>query len=214
MSGGRCRRLLTGLIVVLGFGVPVVSVPAVPVGVLLEDFRHPDEEGFPRGWEGSRSTVTAKEAYTIHHEGDTAFLKGAGANQRVYTRAIEWNPQTHPVLRWRWRLHSVPENADFFVALFANLDTDLLFIPVSTKYVWSDRKRQGAVTDGGLFSAAEVVIRSGRHPLGTWVEEEVNAYEDFRKIHQHDPAPRAWGISLQSGPGVEVDFGTIEVSAE
>ena len=214
MSVGYRRLLLNGVIVLMGIGLPFVGVPAVSSGVMLEDFRHPDEDGFPRGWEGSRSTVTAKEAYAVHNEGDTAFLKGAGANQRVYTRQIEWNPRTHPVLRWRWRLQSVPKNADFFVALFASLDTDLLFIPISTKYVWSDQKPKGSVTDGGLFSAAEVVIRSGRHPLGTWVEEEVNAYRDFREIHQHDPAPMAWGISLQSAPGVEVDFGTIEVSTE
>ena len=24
------------------------------------------------------------------------FLKGKGANQRVYTKNIDWNPQTHP----------------------------------------------------------------------------------------------------------------------
>ncbi len=214
MSGGRRRLVLKGVIVVLMLGVPLASAPAGSSGAMLEDFRNPDEDGFPRGWEGSRSTVTAKEAYAIHNEGDTAFLKGTSANQRVYTKHIEWNPQTHPVLRWRWRLQSVPEHADFVVALFASLDTDLLFIPVATKYIWSALKRKGSVTDGGLFGAAEVVIRSGRQPLGMWVTEEVNAYKDFQEIHQHDPAPLAWGISLQSGPGVEVDFGTIEVSAE
>ncbi len=213
MNGGD-RRGLNGVIGLLALAVFLVSVPVVSSGVILEDFHNPDEDGFPHGWEGSRSTVTAKEAYAIHHEGDTAFLKGTRANQRVYTRHLEWNPRTHPVLRWRWRLQSIPENADFLVALFANLDTDLLFIPVSTKYVWSALKPKASVTDGGLFRAAEIVVRSGRQPLGTWVEEEVNVYEDFLAIHHHDPAPLAWGISLQSGPGVEVDFGTIEVSAE
>ncbi len=213
MNGRRRRLLLTGAVALMVVGWPLVGGPAAPT-VALEDFRHPDADGFPRGWEGSRSTATAKEAYAVHTEGDAAFLKGARANQRVYTRRIAWNPRTHPVLRWRWRLHSAPEGAEFFAAVFANLDTDVLFIPVSTKYVWSDRKRRGSVTDGGLFGAAEVVVRSGRHPLGAWVEEEVNAYRDFREIHGHDPAPMAWGISLQSGPGVEVDFGAIEVSAE
>jgi len=203
-----------GVMVLMVLIVSLIGAPVVLSGTILEDFRNPEEDGFPHEWEGSRSTVTAKEAYAIHREGDTMFLRGTRANQRVYTRHIEWNPKTHPVLRWRWRLQSVPENADFLVALFANLDTDLLFIPVSTKYVWSDLKRKGSVTDGGLFGAAEIVVRSGRQPLGVWVEEEVNAYEDFQKIHRHDPASRAWGISLQSGPGVEVDFGTIEVSAE
>ncbi len=213
MSGRPCR-VFNSVIVLMGLGLFLGGAAVVSSGVILEDFRNPDGEQFPHGWEGSRSTVTAKESYVIHREDDTAFLRSTKANQRVYTRQIEWNPKTHPVLRWRWRLRSAPENAEVFAALFANLDTDVLFIPVSTKYVWSDRQRKGSVTDGGLFGAAEIVVRSGRQPLGTWVEETVNAYTDFREIHHHDPAPLAWGISLQSGPGVEVDFGIIEVSAE
>ena len=213
MRMGKILRNCLALFVLL---VPffMASEPGFSQAVTLENFQNPDEEQFPKGWDGSRSTITAKEAYSLHRQGGTVFLKGKGANQRVYTKNIDWNPQTHPILTWRWRLHVVPENTDFIAALFANLDTDLMFIPVSTKYIWSGTKPMGSITDGGMFGAAEVVVRSGPHPLGEWVEEEVNAYKDFKEIHDHDPAPRAWGLSLQSGPGVEIDFGSIEVRAE
>jgi hypothetical protein len=62
------------------------------------------------------------------------------------------------------------------------------------------------VTEGGMFSGAEIVVRSGAAPLGTWVDERVNVYEDFKRIHRHEPADNAWGISLLAGPGVEIDF--------
>ncbi|MDT7044175.1 DUF3047 domain-containing protein [Candidatus Nitronereus thalassa] len=181
-------------------------------GMVLEDFQHPDVDGFPQGWEGSRSKVTAQEAYSIHKEGDAVFLKGKGANQRVYTKNIMWDPKTHPILRWRWRVISAPNDADYFAAVFANLDVDFMFIPVSTKYIWSGTRPKGDVKDGGMFGAAEVVVRSGNEQFGEWIEEEVNAYKDFIDIHKHEPAEKAWGISLQSGPGVEVDFGSIEIS--
>jgi len=204
------------LVVIVVVGMPWSSLAQADdgqaSGVVLEDFQHPDADGFPQGWEGSRSKVTAQEAYSIHKEGDAAFLKGKGANQRVYTKHITWDPKTHPILRWRWRVISAPENADFIAAVFANLDTDYMFIPVSTKYVWSGTRRKGDVKDGGMFGAAEVVVRSGHEQFGEWIEEEVNAYKDFIDIHQHEPAAKAWGISLQSGPGVEVDFGSIEIS--
>ncbi len=48
-------------------------------------------------------------------------------------------------------------------------------------------------------------------PVGEWVEERVNVYEDFKRIHKHEPAEKAWGISLFAGPGVEIDFGTVTV---
>lgn len=207
------RMLLNGLFVAGILFVPCVSNPAFAQGVVLEDFQHPDPDGFPEGWEGSRSKVTAKEAYSIGKDGETAFLKGKGANQRVYTKHITWDPRTHPILKWRWRLQSAPENSDVIAAVFASLDTDYMFIPVSTKYVWSGTRQKGEVKDGGFFGAAEVVLRSGNEPIGEWIEEEVNAYKDFVEIHNHEPAPKAWGISLQSGPGVEVDFGSIEISA-
>ena len=38
---------------------------------------------------------------------------------------------------------------------------------------------KGEVKDGGFFGAAEVVLRSGKEPVGEWIEEEVNAYKDF-----------------------------------
>jgi len=194
--------------------IPLVDDQAFCEWVVLEDFQHPDAEGFPEGWEGSRSKVTAKEAYSIGRDGETVYLKGKGANQRVYTKRITWDPKTHPLLRWRWRLRAAPDNTDVIAAVFANLDTDYMFIPVSTKYVWSGTRQKGEVKDGGFFGAAEVVLRSGNEPVGEWIEEEVNAYKDFVEIHNHEPAPKAWGISLQSGSGVEVDFGSLEISAE
>lgn len=210
------KRIGLMLAVMVLVGMPWVSMVYADdghsSGVVLEDFQNPDADGFPQGWEGSRSKVTAQEAYSIHKEGDAAFLKGKGANQRVYTKQITWDPKTHPILRWRWRVISAPDNADFIASVFANLDLDYMFIPVSTKYVWSGTRAQGDVKDGGMFGAAEVVVRSGNEQFGEWIEEEVNAYKDFVDIHKHEPAAKAWGISLQSGPGVEVDFGSIEIS--
>lgn len=212
-----------GLLLILAFGFCLLTHSAFGLAgerasgegtgaTVLEDFGQPDGDGFPVGWEGSRSTITAKETYTIQIEDGTHFLQAKGANQRVYTKKISWDPKVQPILKWRWRVRSIPEDADLVAAVFANLDTDLVFIPVSTKYVWSARKNKGVTTDGGFFSPTEVVIRSGRQPVGEWIEEEVNAYEDFKQIHQHEPAPQAWGISLLGGPGVEIDFGTLEVS--
>lgn len=182
--------------------------------MILEDFRHPDAKGFPQGWEGQRSTVTAHETYTIQKAEGIFFLSAKSANQRVYTKQITWDPKKHPVLTWRWRTKSVPDNADLIAAIYPSLDVDLMFIPVNTKYVWSATLPVGSVKEGGMFSSTEIVIRSGTQPIGEWVEERVNVYEDFLKIHGHEPASQAWGISLLGGPGVEIDFGPIQVQGE
>jgi len=98
-------------------------------------------------------------------------------------------------------------------AIYASLDVDLLFIPVFTKYVWSTTKPEGTLTEGGMFSGSEIVVQSGTKDLDQWFEERVNVYEDFKRIHKHEPAAKAWGISIVAGPGVEIDFGSMVVSA-
>ena len=180
----------------------------------LEDFRQSDGNGFPQGWEAQRSKVSASESYQIRQEGDVTYLEAKAANQRVYTKQIAWNPKTHPILSWRWRVRSVPKDAEFIAAVYPSLDVDFLFIPVNTKYVWSHKKSVGTVTEGGMFGSTEIVIRSGADLIGEWVEEKINVYEDFKEIHQHEPAEKAWGISLLGGQGVEIDFGAFEVRAQ
>jgi hypothetical protein len=60
-----------------------------------------------------------------------------------------------------------------------------------------------------MFSGSELVVQSGTATLGQWFEERVNVYEDFKKIHGHEPAAKAWGISIVAGPGVEIDIGPL-----
>jgi hypothetical protein len=65
-----------------------------------------------------------------------------------------------------------------------------------------------------MFSGSEIVVQSGTKDVDQWFEERVNVYEDFKRIHQHEPAAKAWGISIIAGPGVEIDFGSMVASAE
>lgn len=215
---GRAVRHMTnglwvGIAVVFFAGFTGVGAsPSSPT--VLEDFRSKDSDGFPVGWkgEGARSQESAREAYKVQADGDLPYLAARKADQRVHKK-IAWDPRAFPILSWTWRLKSVPAGAEPIAAVFASLDTDLMVIPVADKYVWSATKAKGTVTEGGFFSASEIVIRSGPQPVGEWVEERVNAYEDFKKIHGHEPDVEAWGISVLAGPGVEVDFGSIMVSS-
>jgi len=179
---------------------------------VLEDFSKGEADGFPPGWQASRNEAETRKAYVIQRDGDRAFLKTKGVNDqmRIFKR-VAWNPKEYPIVTWRWRLRAVPSGEGPFAAVFVSLDTDLLVIPVSTKYLWTASGNVGAIKEGGFFGAAEVVVRAGSQPIGQWVEERVNAYADFVKIHKHEPAPQAWGISLVTGPGIELDFGSIKL---
>lgn len=178
--------------------------------LVIEDFAAKDTDGFPKGWK-TQNNNRGRETYKIQAEGAGSFLSAKQADQRVYKR-IAWDPKAMPVLTWRWRLKSAPAGTDPLAVVYVSLDTDLYLIPVFTKYTWSATRPVGSVVEGGMFSGTEIVVQNGTTPVGEWVEERVNVYEDFKRIHRHEPARESWGISLLAGPGVEVDFGPLVAS--
>lgn len=196
------------------FGGPFSAPASVQsAGLLvLDDYSSKGADGFPTTWKAQRQESKAKTQYTVQSEKGMTFLAAKNADQRVYKR-IPWDPKVMPIVTWKWRVRKAPEGADPVAAVFVSLDTDLMIIPVATKYVWSQTKEVGTVTEGGMFDASEIVLQKGPKGFGEWVEQRVNAYEDFKRIHRHEPAAQAWGISLLGGPGVEVDFGPIIVTA-
>lgn len=195
-----------GLFVLLT--LPSGSVSAQGAQLILEDFQTKEADGFPANWdhESQRSHSKGRDAYKVQSENGSSFLSAKDAGQRIKKKKIDWDPKAYPVLTWRWRLNKASEGTEPLAAVYASLDTDLMFIPVFTKYIWSATKPEGTLIEGGMFSGSEIVVQSGTQ-VGQWVDEKVNVYEDFKRIHQHEPAAKAWGISIIAGPGVEIDFG-------
>ena len=209
------RRFLTIGLVVCGSFVMQGAVSAQSQSLVLEDFQVKEADGFPSNWEheSQRSQSKGRDAYKVQTENGVNFLAARDAGQRIKKKKIDWDPKALPVLAWRWRLQKATTDTEPIAAIYASLDIDLMFIPVFTKYVWSTTKPEGTLTEGGMFSGSEIVVQSGTKEVGQWFEERVNVYEDFKRIHRHEPASKAWGISIIAGPGVEIDFGSMVASA-
>jgi len=208
----RSSRILGGMIAFIGLMAIAFlqgSVLAEGQQLVLEDFQAKEADSFPSNWdhESQRSHTKGRDAYKVQSENGVNFLSAKDAGQRIKKKKIDWDPKAYPVLTWRWRLNKASAEAEPLAAIYASLDTDLMFIPVFTKYIWSATKPEGTLTEGGMFSGSEIVVQSGTKEVGQWFEEKVNVYEDFKRIHQHEPAAKAWGISIIAGPGVEIDFG-------
>jgi len=208
------RYLAVGLVMCVSVAIAGV-VSAQNQSLVLENFQAKEADGFPSNWEheNQRSQTKGRDAYKVQAENGVNFLAAKDAGQRIKKKKIDWDPKAFPVLTWRWRLQKATMDNEPIAAIYASLDTDLMFIPVFTKYVWSATKPEGTFTEGGMFSGSEIVVQSGTKDVGQWFEERVNVYEDFKRIHQHEPAPKAWGISIIAAPGVEIDFGSMVASA-
>ncbi|GBL39855.1 hypothetical protein EMGBD2_11130 [Nitrospirota bacterium] len=213
--GVMIQRCLAVWLVLCGSFMMQSAASAQNESLVLESFQAKDPDGFPLNWdhENQRSHSKGRDAYKIQTENGVNFLAAKDAGQRIKKKKIDWDPKAFPVLTWRWRLNKAAAGTEPIAAIYASLDTDLMFIPVFTKYIWSATKPEGLLSEGGMFSGAEIVVQGGTKDVGQWVEERVNVYEDFKRIHKHEPAAKAWGISIIAGPGVEIDFGSLVVSA-
>src|SRR5690349_4004112 len=130
------------LSILLGVVAWHVSDIAQAQALVLEDFQMKEADGFPSLWEheNQRSQSKGREAYKVRSENGANFLSAKDAGQRIKKKKIDWDPKANPILTWRWRLNRATTGNEPLAAVYASLDTDLLFIPVFTKYVWSESK--------------------------------------------------------------------------
>ena len=211
----KSRRAIYGIAAMSWLLLPTAALDGSAFAegqtLVLEDFQAKEADGFPSYWdhESQRSHTKGRDAYKVQAENGANYLSAKDAGQRIKKKKIDWDPKAYPVLTWRWRLIKAGTGTEPLAAIYASLDTDLMFIPVFTKYVWSATKPEGTLTEGGMFSGSEIVVQTGTKELGQWFEERVNVYEDFNRVHQHEPAAKAWGISIIAGSGVEIDFGPL-----
>lgn len=187
-------------------GAGLAWAQSAPEPVVLADYAE-----FPEGWKvrGDRGRVS--EIYRVRAEGERRVLSArvTGKSIRIF-KNVSWNPFTHPVLTWKWRVLSWAEggpgaSVDFYVSL----GKDSLGIPTITKYVWSRDLEVGHRRGGGFFRPHEVVIRSGLSESGRWVVARLDALESFRHLHGRDPSREAVGVGLLVSPGVVMEISEI-----
>ena len=108
-------------------------------------------------------------------------------------REIKASLRLFQKLRWRWRVHDLPEGSD-------GTDDDkndsaaavrLVFGRTKTlKYIWSETLPKGTVIKKGRIGVQYIIVlRNGAKDAKKWVWEEVNAYQDYRRLFGGDPRP-------------------------
>jgi len=60
--------------------------------------------------------------------------------------------------------------------------------PDNIKYVWSTSLPIGTTTKSPYNSKTKIVVlRNESSPLGTWVSEKINVYEDYKRLFGREP---------------------------
>ncbi|MBN4054510.1 DUF3047 domain-containing protein [Nitrospira defluvii] len=176
--------------------------------IVLEDFKTEGENGLPVGWKAQRETPDPAEIYRIVKEMGQTYLHANGLPNRIFKK-MKWNPNEYPYITWRWRMFNVPNDPEKekSATLYIALGTDLIGIPIITKYAWSSNKAVGSEISGGFFRPTTIVLRSGQAETGEWVIETLNVLEDYRRLHNADPPDEAYGIGIFTT--IEAEFAEI-----
>jgi hypothetical protein len=93
------------------------------------------------------------------------------------------------------------------------------FRPDNIKYVWSASLPIGTTTESPYNSKTKIVVlRNQGSPLGTWVCEKVNVYEDYKRLFGDEPG-HVQAIGLMSDSDntesiAQADYKEISISKQ
>ena len=142
------------------------------------------------------------------------------------TREITINPREYPKIQWRWKVANVLNKGDVFrkegddypARLYITFEYDsskvgfferagrkayrMIYgreLPLrAINYVWESKAPVGTITPSTYTKQSMLfVLESGKEKLNTWVSEERNVYEDYKKAFGDEP-PMINGVAIMT----------------
>jgi len=207
------------LLLFLVHGVLMSSDSGVEV-LEVDTFTASGKLGLLEGWLSANDNF--KQFYKIGKEGNNYFLKArVKTDSAIIAKEFSYNLKEFPILSWKWRALKLPKGGDerykssgdsvagiyiIFPSLIKpeNLKNSWgLKIPIPdhlkpecVKYVWSSSLPKGTVTKSPYSSKTKIIVlENGDSSSTKWVTEEVNVYEDYKRLFHKEPDEvRAIGI--------------------
>ena len=171
----------------------------------IEDFSRFKAGAFPEGWKCFWThSKKAREVYSVQTD-DVCFLVAKADNCDVpIAKKFDYDVTEYPYLSWQWRVMQLPEGAnerdkktgDSAAGIYVIFQGKLF--PNRIKYVWSTTLKAGTVTDSPHSKKTKIVVlRNASNPLGTWVTEKVNVFDDYKRLYGEEPKP-VQGIGIMT----------------
>ncbi len=192
-----------------GFGASALPDDVIRVG----DFSAGNtDRGFPAGWRPiTFGDVDTPTTYTVRRMNDTLVVKAesdSGASGLATEQRV--NPNTHPVVVWRWKVSNVLDNGsvyersgdDYPARIYITFDYDrsnLSFgqrtrlrgasflgydnLPTrALNYIWANKAPVGEPVENPYTSLVMMLpTQSSAERTGQWVEEVHHLGHDYRR---------------------------------
>ena len=169
-------------------------VPGEDRGLIrcVEDFSRFKTGTFPLDWK-SRGGDGSK-VYTVRSNRE-AYLEAKAVRSAItIAKKSEYDLKEYPFLSWQWRVLELPKGGDERYKRTGDSAAAIYVIfqgyfrPDNIKYVWSASLPIGTTTQSPYNSKTKIVVlRNQSSPLGRWVSEKVNVYNDYKRLFGHEP---------------------------
>jgi hypothetical protein len=153
------------------------------------------------GW--SDQLFKGKTSYTLENGVMKAHSVRAASG---LIKKLSVNTHRYPKLSWSWRIdHSLKREDirsksgdDFAARVYVVFPRTFFWRMRAINYVWAARMPKGSEAPSPYTSNSVVVaLESGDDRAGSWVHEERNICEDYRRIFGEDP-PLLGGVAIMT----------------
>ena len=160
--------------------------------IQVEDFSRFKVGTFPEGWKARGGD--ASKVYSIKTNTESYLDAKAISTAVSIAKKFEYDLEDYPFLSWQWRVLELPRGGDERYKKTGDSAAAIYVIfpglirPDNIKYVWSTSLPISTTTESPYNSKTKIVVlRNQSSPLGTWVSEKVNVYEDYKRLFGSEP---------------------------
>jgi len=153
------------------------------------------------GW--TDKPFKGKTSYTLE-DGALKAHSVRGASGKV--KKISVDTRKYQKLRWSWRIDHVLKREeiraksgdDFAARVYVVFPRTLFWRMRAINYVWAARMPKGSdAVSPYTANSVIVAVESGNQKAGSWVFEERNVYEDYKRIFGEEP-PLLGGVAIMT----------------
>ncbi len=181
--------------------------------------------------------------YRLVKDGDRVAVKAASqASSSGLTKETLIDPKEYPIIQWQWKVSNVlkagnvakKEGDDYPARIYVTFQYDSQKVGLFGKakyeaakliygqypplgainYIWESRAPVGtAVPNPYTEQVHMIVVETGSTKLNTWITEERNVYEDYKRAFGQEP-PMISGVAIMTdtdntGESAEAYYGDI-----
>lgn len=163
------------------------------------------------------ASIEKKTAYFLTSDENKVIFKAVShASASGYIHKVSIDPKEYPLLSWQWKIDKLIDNADidtksgddYPARIYITFEYDIerlsgweglkvdlyksihgVYPPLAVlNYVWDNKKPIGYSTPNAYTNRVQMIVsQSGSNKIGQWVTQEVNIYEDYKRVFGETP---------------------------